>query len=431
MWWRIPTEDELALAETEREALEAERKALEAALEGKPPPGADARTNEPPDEGQKEPSGADARTNEPSGEQKKPSGELPAPPDRPPKELPSLDDGSPAVSEAKAEPAAPDAPPPSASEPEPPPKTTPAPAPDAKPAPVPPETDEPPEEQPEPIKLPLSPETPWLEKGFFVTLADKAVENRRSWWRTARGAYVRTTHVFRHRSRDFEGVALGEDITFPVGFVMSKKEKLLELGPGDKLKVVRKVPQRTFLDLAEEIEIREKTYMMTTDGLLVRKKIMRMPELQPPPKGLEPWERWIDVDRSRQLLVAYEGSRPVYVTLVSTGKKGTKEEPFETPLGRWRIKSKHISTTMAGNTASDGNYAIQDVPWSMFFEGSYALHGAFWHRGFGYVRSHGCVNLGPSDARWLFLWTTPFLPEGWHGVNATDASPGTTIVIHD
>jgi hypothetical protein len=67
----------------------------------------------------------------------------------------------------------------------------------------------------------------------------------------------------------------------------------------------------------------------------------------------------------------------------------------------------------------------------MFFEGSYALHGSFWHRGYGYVRSHGCVNLGPSDARWLFLWTTPFLPEGWHGVHAADDSPGTTVIIRE
>jgi lipoprotein-anchoring transpeptidase ErfK/SrfK len=90
-----------------------------------------------------------------------------------------------------------------------------------------------------------------------------------------------------------------------------------------------------------------------------------------------------------------------------------------------------VTTTMDGNTASDGNYSIQDVPWTMFFHKSFALHGAFWHDSFGRVRSHGCVNLGPSDARWLFEWTTPVLPEGWHGVHAHDGSPGTTIVVRD
>jgi hypothetical protein len=72
-----------------------------------------------------------------------------------------------------------------------------------------------------------------------------------------------------------------------------------------------------------------------------------------------------------------------------------------------------------------------DVPWTMFFEGSYALHGAFWHEGFGRVRSHGCINLGPTDARWLFYWAPPFLPEGWHGVHAHEGSPGTTVIVHD
>nr|WP_276600267.1 L,D-transpeptidase [Nannocystis sp. ILAH1] len=171
--------------------------------------------------------------------------------------------------------------------------------------------------------------------------------------------------------------------------------------------------------------------MITADGLLVRKDHLLIPDLQALPKGLDPWERWIDVSVSQQMLVAYQGTRPVYVTLVSSGRKGTKEDPYETPRGRWRIYSKHVSTTMDGSSATDGNYSIQDVPWTMFFSGSYALHGAFWHRSFGAVRSHGCVNLGPSDARWLFHWSTPLLPEGWHGVNATDESPGSTVVVRD
>jgi hypothetical protein len=29
----------------------------------------------------------------------------------------------------------------------------------------------------------------------------------------------------------------------------------------------------------------------------------------------------------------------------------------------------------------------------------------------------------------LFYWTTPFLPEGWHGVHAHAGSPGTTVIV--
>src|SRR5690606_11990459 len=129
-------------------------------------------------------------------------------------------------------------------------------------------------------------------------------------------------------------------------------------------------------------EIEGKAYMVTTDGTLLRKDDLRLAEPQPLPEGVQPWERWIDVSLAKQTLVAYEGTRPVFVTLVSTGRRNTAEEPSDTPTGRWRIRSKHVSTTMDGNTASDGSYSIQDVPWAMFFQGSYALHGAFWHEGF-------------------------------------------------
>lgn len=280
------------------------------------------------------------------------------------------------------------------------------------------------------LKLPLSPATPWLERGFFLSLGDKFREESRSYFRTARGAFVDVADVSPYEAKDFKGIELGDEVAFPVAFVDKKETKLFALTDDNKLRPVKTLQKRDFIDVDEETEIGGKAYMITPDGHLVRKDHLTIPELQPLPKGLDPWERWVDVSIGRQMLVAYEGTRPVYVTLVSTGKKGTPEESFETPTGRWRIYTKHISTTMDGNTASDGNYSIQDVPWTMFFYGSYALHGAFWHRSFGHVRSHGCVNLGPSDARWLFFWTTPFLPEGWHGVHATDESPGTTVIVH-
>ncbi len=286
-----------------------------------------------------------------------------------------------------------------------------------------------PQEQLLAMKLPLSPDTPWLERGFFLSLGDKVVEAGRTFYRTARGGYVAMGDVSRYEAKDFQGVALDE-MSWPFGYT-KKETKLIELTADNKLKAVKTLEKRVFVDLEEEVEVSGAAYMRTAQGLLIRKEHLLIPEPQGLPKGLEPWERWIDVSLAKQMLVAYDGTRPVYVTLVSTGRKGSKDEPYDTPTGRWRINSKHVSTTMDGNSASDGNYSIQDVPWTMFFYGSYALHGAFWHRGFGAVRSHGCVNLGPSDARWLFQWTTPFLPEGWHGVSATDESPGSTVIVHE
>jgi hypothetical protein len=86
---------------------------------------------------------------------------------------------------------------------------------------------------------------------------------------------------------------------------------------------------------------------------------------------------------------------------------------------------------MDGNSAGDGPYSIEDVPWVMYFEGSFALHGAFWHNLFGFMRSHGCVNMAPADARWVFLWSEPQLPPGWHGIYSNTTNRlGTRVYVH-
>ena len=65
----------------------------------------------------------------------------------------------------------------------------------------------------------------------------------------------------------------------------------------------------------------------------------------------------------------------------------------------------------------------------MYFEGSYALHGAFWHRNYGVRMSHGCINLAPLDAKYLFFFTGPSVREGWHGAWAGNGQTGSRIVI--
>ena len=70
---------------------------------------------------------------------------------------------------------------------------------------------------------------------------------------------------------------------------------------------------------------------------------------------------------------------------------------------------------MDGDHAIDGPYSIEDVPYVMYFQLAFALHSAFWHNGFGRPRSHGCINLAPLDAKWLFEFAEPKLPRLWHG----------------
>ncbi|MCX4243694.1 L,D-transpeptidase [Paraliomyxa miuraensis] len=280
-------------------------------------------------------------------------------------------------------------------------------------------------------KLPLHPEHPFLERGFTITTALKVNDQGRTWWRTSRGGYLDAAKVYKKPPPKVAevGVVLPETSGFPFGFAGDDKTPVFQRNEDGKLQRKGSLAYRTFVDGVEELEIDGKTYLRTADDTYVRASDLRLAVPQTPPQDLGGIDRWVDVDLSQQLLVAYEGERPVFTTLVSTGRKGTKEEPFDTPTGTFRIVTKHISSSMDGNTASDGNYSIQDVPWAMFFHGNYALHGAFWHAGFGGRRSHGCINLAVTDARWLFWWVGPELPEGWHGAAAHDGSPGSVVVV--
>jgi len=140
-------------------------------------------------------------------------------------------------------------------------------------------------------------------------------------------------------------------------------------------------------------------------------------------------KKWIDVSIKRQMLVAYEGTRPVYATLVSTGMggMGDPETTHATIRGTFMIHAKHVSGTMDGDEGSDA-FDLRDVPYIQYFHEGFALHGAYWHDEFGKVRSHGCVNLAPADAAWLFGWTDPVVPAEWHG--AVNREAGTLVYTH-
>ncbi|HEY9697476.1 MAG TPA: L,D-transpeptidase [Trichocoleus sp.] len=106
--------------------------------------------------------------------------------------------------------------------------------------------------------------------------------------------------------------------------------------------------------------------------------------------------RWIEVNLSRQRLIAWEGRTPVYAVVISTGTSAHPTLP-----GAFEIQSKHRTTRMQGD-----DYDVPDVPYTMYYDGGYAIHGAYWHRSFGTPVSHGCVNVAVDHARWLFNWAT-------------------------
>jgi hypothetical protein len=117
-----------------------------------------------------------------------------------------------------------------------------------------------------------------------------------------------------------------------------------------------------------------------------------------PPSGVTS-QRWIDVNLAEQTLAVYDHGQMVYATVIATGEK-----PNYTRPGLFPIYKKLEAETMRGGNGTPEFYYLEKVPWTMYFDKARALHGAYWRANMGYVQSHGCVNLFPGDAHWIFDW---------------------------
>ena len=252
------------------------------------------------------------------------------------------------------------------------------------------------------------------------------------------GVDAGTTHARPRRGvPTLNGVELSEEsgMVLPLGYVTSSKTSLFTRSREGQPPRRGRAPgyHHVFRIRAEE-DIRGVHYVVASDAEMYREdEVTVIRAATTRPEGVGEEETWIDVDLSHQTLVAYEGLTPVFATLVSSGRIRDPDDPLQThdtPTGLWRIRSKYVTHTMDGDHATDGPYSIEDVPYVMYFELAFALHSAFWHDGFGRPRSHGCVNLAPLDARWLFDWAHPRLPEGWHTIFPSEADPATWVYVH-
>jgi hypothetical protein len=145
----------------------------------------------------------------------------------------------------------------------------------------------------------------------------------------------------------------------------------------------------------------------------------------PRPQRIGASDQWVEVNLQQQVVIAYEGDRPVFATLTSTGRRG-----YATEQGLFRSWVKVRDGPMQWEDASQP-YSLASVPWIIYFNRDQGLHGAYWHNLFGSVRSAGCVNLSPHDAHWLFHWAEPQLASGERLKHLTQENPGPWVWVHN
>ncbi|HEX2882114.1 MAG TPA: L,D-transpeptidase [Polyangiaceae bacterium] len=222
---------------------------------------------------------------------------------------------------------------------------------------------------------------------------------------------------------DFHGFEIGKDVKFPFAIVRSPAARFRDGSKATYRAILQLTGKKQFFNKVLHYETQDGKWIGDRDASWLD-AVKKMPAW-----GIN-GEKWIDVNITKQTLVLYEGQKPVFATLVSTGEAGLEnaEHTTATKRGIFRIHTKHVTTTMSSNELGE-EFELQDVPYVQYFDqGGYALHGAYWHDRFGVPKSHGCINLSPEDARRIFFWTEPAVPQGWHG--ALLPLRGTVMFIH-
>lgn len=255
----------------------------------------------------------------------------------------------------------------------------------------------------------------WMVGDYFVAIASVERVGDREFYRTAAGNYVRVEDITILPVPPMHGEHLSEG-ELPIAFVLEDTPAQCELDgvlqPCGSAEKHARFPVRGTLDRDGQVFVRG------PGGITLPADAVRVVERIAPPEDIPASARWVHIDLSRQALVAYEGEQPVFVTLVSSGREG-----YHTPDGLYRVQRKYLTKSMAGKDIENGRrYQVQEVPWTMYYDRNFAVHGAYWHNRFGKTKSHGCTNVPPVDARWLYHWSSPTLPRGWHAMNDVEGT---------
>jgi hypothetical protein len=136
-------------------------------------------------------------------------------------------------------------------------------------------------------------------------------------------------------------------------------------------------------------------------------RILPVSELVPLSPDVPNYGKLLEVRTAEQVVVAYEWDQPIFMARAATGAKFSDGD-FTTQPGIHITNHKRPSRHMAAGNLAYNGYDLPGVPWICYFtESGISFHGTYWHNNFGRPRSHGCVNLTPQAAKWIYRWTEP------------------------
>ena len=259
-------------------------------------------------------------------------------------------------------------------------------------------------------------------------------------------AWIPKDRVRPYPAVQFQGVHLNEQLKLPLAFFRKEqRKKFRRADDGSFQETAESFTRKSYVELTGNAEgSKQDRYLETREpGIWLRAEDAVVPtpsantpwatpnEVRPADANASARETWIQISIEGGWLIAYERGNPVFTTLISPGRGGAArpgEDPLKrsaTPTGRYPITGKFVTSTME----APNDLVHSDVPYAQNLTGPYALHAAYWHDNWGNPQSGGCVNLSPQDAKWLFDFTEPRVPQGWHGVRWLPQQGPATIVV--
>ncbi len=225
------------------------------------------------------------------------------------------------------------------------------------------------------------------------------------WYEIRAGQWVPASVLTFTRASTFAGVLIDEPLTHTMAWILKAVQPSSIPGQEPEESAVL-LERYTRINIYATRQVGNWEWYLVGPGQWVEQR--NLARVLPIERPTEVKGRWVSVDLFEQTLVAYEGDRMVFATLIASGLP-----KWPTNEGLFRIWVRLRTDAMTGAMGQPDFYYLQSVPYVMYFDGAISLHGSYWHDGYGYRHSHGCVNMSVTDSRWLFDWTGNFYADTW------------------
>jgi len=252
--------------------------------------------------------------------------------------------------------------------------------------------------------------------GFlFVTIQAVEKHDEKTWFMINLNEWVREDDLILVEDSNFTGFEIHAQPQRPFGWMVV--DYWYSDKPGaEPSQGALKLPRYTFFEIFDVVEASDGwLWYDIGNGRWMRQTYVSLVDVSSRPEEIGEDEYWVEIDLFEQTFAAYEGDRMVYAGLISSGLN-----QWPTRDGLFQVWDRQTKAKMSGAEGKVDYYYIEDVPHTMFFDQDIALHGAFWHDRFGYKHSHGCVNMPPRAAEWVFNWSTDSPTDLWVWVHISE-----------